>query len=183
MLGRPEKRGREGRDAALLPPIGELPPLGEQAKTAANVFGDMHMADAKSAGGRRVERPLSPHIQVYSPLINMVMSIIHRITGAALYFGSLMLAWWLVAASTGPEYFSYVSGVLNSWPGRFVLLGYTWALIHHALGGVRHFIWDTGRGYDIETIDRLSWGTIVLSLLLTAAIWAYALSSHAGAVA
>lgn len=134
------------------------------------------MAVAKSTrGGVKADRPLSPHLQVYSPLINMVMSILHRMTGAALYFGSLLLAWWLIAAATGPSYFNYVNGLLGSWPGRIVLLGFTWALVHHALGGVRHFIWDTGRGYGLKTIDALSWGSIVASVVLTALIWAVAL--------
>ncbi|MEW5965368.1 MAG: succinate dehydrogenase, cytochrome b556 subunit [Pseudomonadota bacterium] len=130
------------------------------------------MAMARSRGKEAVERPLSPHLQIYSPLINMVMSILHRMTGAALYLGSVLLAWWLVAAASGPDYFAFVSGIMASWPGKLVLLGYTWALIHHALGGIRHFIWDTGRGYELATIDLLSWGTIVLSVLLTAAVWA-----------
>lgn len=130
------------------------------------------MAMARSRGKEAVERPLSPHLQVYSPLINMVMSILHRMTGAALYLGSVLLAWWLAAAASGPDYFAFVSGIMASWPGKLVLLGYTWALIHHALGGIRHFIWDTGRGYELATIDLLSWGTIVLSVLLTAAVWA-----------
>jgi succinate dehydrogenase / fumarate reductase cytochrome b subunit len=126
---------------------------------------------ATSGRNARRERPLSPHLQIYSPLINMVMSIVHRITGAALYFGSLLLAWWLVAAATGPEYYDYVAGLLGSWPGKIVLLGYTWALMHHLLGGLRHLIWDTGVGYDLKTVDLLSWGTLVGSLALTALIW------------
>lgn len=126
---------------------------------------------ATSGRNARRERPLSPHLQIYSPLINMVMSIVHRITGAALYFGSLLLAWWLVAAATGPEYYDYVAGLLGSWPGKIVLLGYTWALMHHLLGGLRHLIWDTGAGYDLKTVDLLSWGTLVGSLALTALIW------------
>lgn len=134
------------------------------------------MAVAKSARrSGRAERPLSPHLQIYTPLINMVMSILHRITGTALYLGALMLAWWLIAAASGPDYFAYVSGLLGSLPGRLVLLGFTWALVHHALGGLRHFLWDTGRGYDLRTIDLLSWGTIAASVVLTAAIWAAAL--------
>ncbi|MEL7048104.1 MAG: succinate dehydrogenase, cytochrome b556 subunit [Pseudomonadota bacterium] len=120
---------------------------------------------------------LSPHLQVYSPLINMVMSIFHRITGAALYFGTLLLAWWLVAAAVGPEYFEYVSGIFGSPIGLLVLFGYTWALMHHMLGGLRHFIWDTGAGFDLKTVDILSWGTIIGSLLLTALIWLYNLSA------
>jgi succinate dehydrogenase / fumarate reductase cytochrome b subunit len=120
---------------------------------------------------RARERPLSPHLQIYRPQINMVMSILHRITGAALYVGSLLLAWWLLAAATSPDYFAYVNGLFATWPGIVVLVGYSWALIHHLLGGVRHFIWDTGSGLDIASVDLLSWGTIVLSVLLTAALW------------
>ena len=119
----------------------------------------------------RPERPLSPHLQIYSPLINMVMSIVHRITGMALYVGSLLLAWWLFAAAAGPDYYDYVAGLLGSLPGKIILLGYTWALMHHLLGGLRHFVWDTGRGYDLKIIDLLCWGTLAGSLALTALIW------------
>ncbi len=101
----------------------------------------------------------------------MMMSIVHRITGAALYVGSLLLAVWLLAAASGPDYYDYVAGLLGSWPAKIVLLGYTWALMHHLLGGLRHFIWDTGRGYDLKTVDLLSWGTLAGSLVLTARIW------------
>lgn len=139
------------------------------------------MTDQRPAAGRRIERPLSPHLQIYSPLVNMVMSILHRITGAALYFGTLLLVWWLVAAATGPDYFAYVSAIMNSWLGRIVLIGYTWALVHHGLGGIRHFIWDSGRGYDLETIDRLSWGSLLGSLLITLMIWGYVLGTTGGA--
>jgi succinate dehydrogenase / fumarate reductase cytochrome b subunit len=135
------------------------------------------MAEAKSLRGARARRPLSPHLQFYSPLINMVMSILHRITGAALYFGSLLLAWWLVAAASGPDYFNFVNGLFGSLVGRLVLFGYTWALMNHMLGGIRHFIWDTGRGYELKTIDLLSWGTLVASVILTALIWLAVLAS------
>ena len=135
------------------------------------------MADVKSQRGAKAARPLSPHLQVYRPLINMVMSILHRMTGAALYVGTLIVAWVLVAASIGPDYYNYVTGLLATWPGQIILFGYTWALFHHMLGGVRHFIWDTGHGYDLETIDRLSWGTGILSGLLTLGLWAFILTS------
>ena len=140
------------------------------------------MAGDKPAGGAKPARPLSPHLQIYTPIINMVMSILHRITGTALYFGSLLLAWWLVAAASGPEYFTFVNGLFGSMIGRIVLFGYTWALIHHAIGGIRHFIWDTGRGYDLETIDTMSWWSIYASVALTLLVWAYALT-HMGSAA
>ena len=129
------------------------------------------MAEASSGRSARAARPLSPHLQVYKLLPNMVMSIVHRITGAALYVGSLLLAWWLIAAAVGPDYYAYVMSWFGTWFGKLVLLGYTWALLHHMLGGLRHFLWDTGHGYDLKVIDLLSWGTLAASLLLTAVIW------------
>ena len=79
----------------------------------------------------------------------MVMSIVHRITGAALYFGTLLLAAWLIAAAMGARHFACVNGLFGHPLGKLVLFGYTWALIHHMLGGMRHLIWDTGRGLQI----------------------------------
>ena len=131
------------------------------------------MAHAESGSTAR-PRPTSPHLQIYSRTINMVMSIVHRITGAALYFGSLLLAGWLIAAAMGPEAFEQANVLFGSLIGRLILFGYTWALIHHMLGGVRHFIWDTGRGLDIPTADMLCWASIILSVGLTAAIWFFA---------
>ena len=104
----------------------------------------------------------------------MTMSIVHRITGTILFFAILILAWWLIAAAAGPAYFDLVHGLLTSIIGRFVLLGCTWALIHHALGGLKHLLWDTGRGYDLAVIENLAKGSLVLSVLLTVAIWAIA---------
>src|SRR5271170_2892992 len=102
------------------------------------------MAETKAPAAR----PLSPHLQIYRPMLTMMMSIAHRITGGALYFGTLLLAWWLIAASSDAKSFEIVAAVYSSWIGQLVLFVYTWALFHHLLGGVRHFIWDTGHGLD-----------------------------------
>jgi succinate dehydrogenase / fumarate reductase, cytochrome b subunit len=128
------------------------------------------MATAKPSAGP--VRPISPHLQIYSPLINMMSSIVHRITGMVLYFGTILLAWWLVATASGPNSFAYVSWVFNSWFGLLVLFGYTWVLFHHMLGGVRHLIWDTGRGFDLASVDRLCWMTLAGSVSLTVLVWA-----------
>ena len=116
-------------------------------------------------------RPLSPHLQVFRPLITMMMSIAHRITGAALYFGTLLVAWWLIAAASGPDYFALVDGFFGSFFGRLILFGYTWALIHHMLGGLRHFVWDTGAGLDLPSANRMAWASIAGSVGLTILIW------------
>lgn len=140
------------------------------------------MAELKSRASA-AKRPLSPHLQIYAPSISMVMSIVHRATGAALYLGTILLAWWLFAAATGPAYFDYVSSIFNSTLGRLVLFGYTWALFHHMLGGIRHFIWDTIRGHDLKSVYLLSWGTLALSLLLTFLVWVSVWTSRAGGIA
>ena len=95
--------------------------------------------------------------------------------------GTVLVAWVLVAAASGPDYFGYVTGLLGTWPGQLVLFGYTWALLHHLTGGIRHFIWDTGRGYDPAMIDLLSWGTLAVSGTATVLIWLYAILSGGAA--
>jgi succinate dehydrogenase / fumarate reductase cytochrome b subunit len=119
----------------------------------------------------RPTRPLSPHLTIFRPYVNMVMSILHRVTGAANYFGTLLIVAWLTATAAGPEGFVTANEIAGSPIGLLILFGFSWSLIHHALGGVRHFIWDTGRGFDKASVRALSWGTILVSLSLTAIIW------------
>ena len=121
--------------------------------------------------GMKNSRPLSPHIQIYKPIMTMVMSILHRITGAALYFGTILVAWWLVSAAAGPAYFEFVNGIFGSFLGRLVLFGFTWALIHHMLGGLRHFIWDMGAGFGKEAREWLAKATIIGSVAVTLILW------------
>lgn len=125
---------------------------------------------------RRADRPLSPHLQIYKPIPTMMMSILHRITGAALYFGTLILAWWLAAVATGEAYFDFVNGFLGSWFGRIILLGYTWALIHHLLGGLKHLVQDTGRALEKHFTTRMARFQILASIALTVLVWAIAYS-------
>lgn len=139
------------------------------------------MAEAKahaagSHNGRMAQRPLSPHLTVFRPYINMVMSIVHRITGAANYAGSLLLAAWLISAAVGESQFNAVSEFLGSPIGLIVLFGYTWSVMHHMLGGIRHILWDTGRAFEITTVRAVSWGTLIGSVALTGLIWVIALS-------
>lgn len=125
----------------------------------------------------RVEaaRPLSPHLQIYRRTMTMMMSIVHRITGAALYVGTLLLAWYLLALAAGPGEFATVSAVMGSLLGRLVLFLFTWALLHHLLGGVRHFLWDMGWGMDHPEREYLAYGTLIGSVVLTLFVWAVAL--------
>lgn len=125
------------------------------------------MADAKI----RTERPISPHLTVYRLTLTMAMSIAHRITGAALYVGTLLLVWWLVAASTSPRNFDVINGFFGTWIGRLVLFGFTWALFHHMLGGIRHLIWDTGRGLGEHERNLFARLTIIGSVSLTILMW------------
>jgi len=100
----------------------------------------------------------------------MTMSIVHRITGAGLYFGILLVAWWLIAAAS-PNAYATFETFIGSWIGRLILFGYTWALLHHALGGLRHLIWDTGRGFEPTEREMLALATLVGSIGLTILLW------------
>jgi succinate dehydrogenase / fumarate reductase cytochrome b subunit len=125
------------------------------------------MAEAKVPA----ERPLSPHLTIYRPMLSMMMSIVHRITGAALYIGTLLLVWWLLAAVSGPAAYAAFQSAAASFIGRIVLFGYTWALIHHMLGGLRYLIWDTGRGFGAAEREWLLRANLVGSILLTIILW------------
>lgn len=121
--------------------------------------------------GTRPSRPLSPHLQIYRPMLTMTMSIVHRITGTALYFGMLLLAWWLIAAASGPNAYANFEWFMGSLIGRVVLFGYTWSLLHHLLGGIRHLIWDTLHGLEPEAREMLTVATLVGSISLTLVVW------------
>jgi succinate dehydrogenase / fumarate reductase cytochrome b subunit len=116
-------------------------------------------------------RPLSPHLSIFRPLITMVMSIANRITGAAVYFGMLLLAWWLMAAAIGPGAYDTANAVFGSWIGLLILFGFTLAYMMHLLGGVRHLIWDTGAGHGYRARNGLSWATLIGSVVLTILLW------------
>jgi succinate dehydrogenase / fumarate reductase cytochrome b subunit len=120
---------------------------------------------------KMTERPVSPHLQIYRWPLPMLMSILHRFTGGALYFGTLLVAWWLTAAGSGPKAYGKVAGFVDSFFGRLILFGYTWALIHHMLGGIRHLIWDTGRGFSQQEREGLALATGVGSVILTVLLW------------
>ncbi|WP_152046593.1 succinate dehydrogenase, cytochrome b556 subunit [Aureimonas psammosilenae] len=119
----------------------------------------------------KIVRPLSPHLTVYRFRPTMAASITHRVTGGALYVGTLLVVWWLAAAASGPAAFAWASWFFGSIIGRLVLFAYSWVLIHHMLGGIRHFIWDTGHGLQKETSTKLAVANYAGSLGLTALLW------------
>ena len=107
----------------------------------------------------------------------MVLSIVHRVTGVALYFGTLLLAWWLISAASGPTAYSHVQGFTSSFLGRLIVFGYTWALIHHLLSGIRHFVWDLGYGFGKKEREWLTWGALIGSISLTILLWIIAFAA------
>ena len=116
-------------------------------------------------------RPLSPHLSIYRPMLSMMMSILHRITGGALYFGTLLLVWWLLAVATGPGAYAAFQSVASSIVGRLVLFGYTFALLHHMLGGLRYLVWDTGTGFGAAERELMVRASLLGSIALTILLW------------
>ncbi len=118
-----------------------------------------------------VERPLSPHIQIYKPQLTSFLSILHRMTGVFLGLGALLLAWWLMSAASGPAYFELVQGWLAGWFGRLVLFGFTFALFYHMCNGIRHLVWDAGYGYDPDSVTKTGILMVAASVALTFISW------------
>jgi succinate dehydrogenase / fumarate reductase cytochrome b subunit len=118
-----------------------------------------------------VNRPISPHLTIYKPQISSVPSITHRITGVGLGVGTIWLAWWLIAAASGPDAFAIVQTFSGSIIGRLLLLGFTWALCFHFINGIRHLIWDLGFGFDLKSMELGGWITVYGSVILTAIVW------------
>ena len=126
---------------------------------------------ASTSGQRQRRRPLSPHLQIYRPNLTMVMSILHRITGAVLYFSTFLGVWWLMGLASGPKYFAYVNGMFRSWPALIILFAVTYQLFHHAFGGIRHLVWDSGRGFSVRSAERLGLISLALAIISTALVW------------
>ena len=116
---------------------------------------------------KKIVRPLSPHLQIYRPQMTSVSSILTRITGNALIVAAVLIVWWLLAASTSAEYFAVADAVLRSWFGKLVFFGSIWAVWYHFLAGLRHLYYDSGRGLDIPTAEKLGWACIIGSVILT----------------
>jgi succinate dehydrogenase / fumarate reductase cytochrome b subunit len=117
-------------------------------------------------------RPLSPHLQVYRFTLTMAMSIVHRGTGMAMYFGTLLIVVWLGAAALGDAPFAAVNAIYGFWLVQVIWFLATWALFHHMLGGIRHFVWDTGNALDPAGREWLVRIQLASSILLTLAAWA-----------
>jgi|TARA_B100000378_G_C17966328_1_gene385416 succinate dehydrogenase / fumarate reductase cytochrome b subunit len=122
---------------------------------------------------KNIERPLSPHLQIYHPSFSMIMSISHRITGAVLYLGIFFLLLWYFSIFFGAETFNLVSTILSTQLSKITLFFFVWIFFHHMYGGIRHFIWDFGLGFDIRSVDILAFLTLALSLSSTILTFIY----------
>ena len=126
-----------------------------------------------------VQRPLSPHLQVYKPQLTSTLAIAHRITGVVLSIAAFGLTWGLVALAAGGETYATFVECAGSLLGRIVLFAVTLTLMYHLCNGIRHLFWDAGKGLDIDTAYRSGYAVIAASLLLSVAIWAVALGGAA----
>jgi succinate dehydrogenase / fumarate reductase, cytochrome b subunit len=110
----------------------------------------------------------------------MAVSILHRITGAGLTIvGLALLTWWLTAIAGGTEAYADFAKVADHPFGLVVLIGLTWAFFQHLLSGIRHLVMDSGQGFELDVNKRFAILTIVGSVILTAALWAYVLGGRA----
>jgi succinate dehydrogenase / fumarate reductase cytochrome b subunit len=124
-----------------------------------------------------VERPLSPHLQIYKPQLTSVLSFSHRATGVALAVGSIFLVWWLVAAVSGGGAFEAAQDFWGSWLGLLLLFGWSFSLFFHLCNGIRHLAWDAGYGFELKEAYASGWAVVAASGVLTVIAWIGALAS------
>ncbi len=117
------------------------------------------------------DRPLSPHLSIYRWPITMASSILHRATGVGLAVGFIVYVAWLFDAASGPDAYSTFLGAMESTVGCVLLIGWSYAFFYHLANGIRHLVWDTGRGLEKEQATASAWFVIVASIVLTAAFW------------
>ena len=120
------------------------------------------------------EKPLSPHLQVWRWHITMATSILHRVTGCALYVGVLIAAAWAVSLASGPQAYAAFKGLMGSWLGLFVMFGLTLSLFYHLANGVRHLVWDTGHGLDVKSANASAVVVFAFAVAATLAVWGIA---------
>ena len=115
----------------------------------------------------RGNRPLSPHIMIYRPQLTSMSSIMVRITGIGLLFAAILVVWWLIAAASSESAFAFIDGLWGSWIGKLVQLLAVWALFYHALGRLRHVIWDLGYLLEVDASEKMAKGMFVLATVFT----------------
>lgn len=120
------------------------------------------------------DRPLSPHLSIYRWPVTMASSILHRATGVAMSVGFVLFVFWLADTATGAEAYAMFSGAMGSTIGRILLIGWSWAFFYHLSNGIRHLVWDTGRGLEKEQATASAWIVIVGSVVLTVIFWVVA---------
>lgn len=121
--------------------------------------------------GKPIERPLSPHLQVYRPQITTVLSIMHRFSGIWLGVGTLLLTWWLVALASGPAPFATAQAFFASILGKILLFFWVAALMFHFCNGIRHLAWDCGLGFEKPTYHASGWTVVNAAAALTLVVF------------
>ena len=119
------------------------------------------------------KNPLSPHIQIYRWHVSSLLSITHRISGVINFFALILIFFWLVVLSFGESNYELLLLIINSFFGKFILIGFTWSMIFHSLSGIRHLIWDLGYGFEIKTANISGIIVIISSLVLTIIFWLF----------
>jgi len=116
-------------------------------------------------------RPLSPHLQIYKPQISSVLSILHRLTGVALALGMVVFCGWILSVAHGWGSYDSFTDIAGSWYGRVFLFGWSWCFFYHFLTGLRHLVWDMGKGFSIKTLHWTGWLIVILSSVFTISAW------------
>lgn len=116
-------------------------------------------------------RPLSPHLSIYRWPITMTLSILHRVTGVGLSVGFVVWTVWLFDVASGAEAYAVFIAMMTTVVGKILLVGWSFAFFFHLANGIRHLVWDTGRGFEIRHANASAWLVLLATAVMTAAFW------------
>jgi len=119
------------------------------------------------------QNPLSPHLQIYRWHISSLLSITHRISGVINLFSFILIFFWVLILSLGENNYELFLLFINSFVGKFILVGFTWSMSFHILSGIRHLVWDMGYGFEIKTANISGIIVIISSLISTTIFWLF----------
>ena len=119
------------------------------------------------------KNPLSPHIQIYRWHVSSLLSITHRISGVINFFALILIFFWLIFLSSGENNYESFLLIINSFVGKFILIGFTWSMSFHLLSGIRHLVWDLGYGFEIKTANISGIIVIIFSFIITTIFWLF----------
>ena len=124
-------------------------------------------------------QPLSPHLSIYKWQVTNTLSILHRFSGALLFFAAIDFSIWLASIAMGENSYTLISSLFSSPLALAIWVAVSFSFFYHSLNGLRHLGWDFGKGFETHQVNYSGFIVVFLTLALTSSFWFLLLTKHA----